>query len=406
MYRIHPDFPPRTPVTGEQLQAALDAPVLRAADLPGPLVIASIRMVRAHGFTFIVTRTTDGREGTAIAGGNWRYFHPILAQKIAPYLVGTDARDLESTLDRIEVQELNYKIQGLAYWCCVAWVEASVFDLLGRVAGRPAVDLIGPRCRGFTEYYVASGNRDTTPEREIEILAERVAEVGARAVKFKIGGRMSRDADSMEGRSEELIRRARNFFGDGFAILADGNGSFSPRVGIRYGRMLEDAGAYFYEEPCPFDHLWETREVADALDIPIAFGEQETSLRRFRWLVENDAAQVLQPDLQYNGGFIRTTRVARMAALAGVPLTMHISGDIQYAYVLMFASITPNMLPYQEMKSGYPETRGFFDPPLTLRDGRMAVPEGPGLGLCLEPGWFDGAEEIFACSQARGFGPV
>jgi len=406
MYRIHPDFSPRKPVTGLQLQAALDAPVLQTAGIPGPLVIASIRMVRAYGFTFVITRAEDGREGIAIAGGNWRYFHPILSQKIAPFLVGTDARELETTLERIYVQELNYKIQGLAYWCCVAWVEASVIDLLGRAAGRSMTELFGPRCHGHVDYYVASGNRDTTPEREIEILAERVAEVGARAVKFKIGGRMSRDADAMEGRSEELIRRARRYFGDGFVILADGNGSFSPQTGIRHGRMLEEADAYFYEEPCPFDSLWETKEVADALDIPLAFGEQETSLRRFRWLVENDAAQVLQPDIQYNGGFIRTTRVARMAALAGVPLTMHISGDIQYAYVLLFASFTPNVLPYQEMKSGYPETRNFFTTPLQLRDGRMNVPEGPGLGMTFDGGFFDGAEEIFRCETPRAFGPV
>jgi L-alanine-DL-glutamate epimerase-like enolase superfamily enzyme len=170
--------------------------------------------------------------------------------------------------------------------------------------------------------------------------------------------------------------------------------------------MLEEADAYFYEEPCPFDSLWETKEVADALDIPLAFGEQETSLRRFRWLVENDAAQVLQPDIQYNGGFIRTTRVARMAALAGVPLTMHISGDIQYAYVLLFASVTPNVLPYQEMKSGYPETRNFFTTPLQLRDGRMRVPEGPGLGMAFDRDFFDRAEEIFLCEEPRIFGPV
>ncbi len=393
-------------MNGAQLQAALDAPVLRTDGLNDPLVIASIRMVRVHGFTFVISRAADGQEGIAIAGGNWRYFHPILAQKIAPYLIGTDARELESTLEQIYVQELNYKIQGLAYWCCVAWVEASILDLLGRAAGQSMTAFFGPRRTGHVDYYVASGNRDTTPEQEVAVLAERVAEVGARAVKFKIGGRMSRDADALAGRSEALIRHARRFFGDDFVIMADGNGSFSPPTAIRYGRMLEDAQAYFYEEPCPFDALWETKEVADALTIPLAFGEQETSLRRFRWLVESDAAQVMQPDIQYNGGFIRTTRVARMAALAGVPLTLHISGDIQYAYVLLFASFTPNLLPYQEMKAGYPETKDFFVPSLQLRDGRMRIPEGPGLGMAFETSFFAGATEIFHCTEARLFGPV
>ena len=183
-------------------------------------------------------------------------------------------------------------------------------------------------------------------------------------------------------------------------ILADGNGSFSPKVGIAYGKMLEEANAYFYEEPCPFDDLWETKEVADELTIPVAFGEQETSLRRFRWLVENDAAQVLQPDIQYNGGFIRTSKVARMADLAGIPVTLHISGGIHYAYVLMFASFTPNMGKYQEMKNGYPKTKDFFTTDLVLKDGAMNIPTGVGLGMAFDRDYFDRATTVFECARA------
>jgi hypothetical protein len=255
----------------------------------------------------------------------------------------------------------------------------------------------GRAAHDHVDYYVASGNRDTTPEREIEILAERVAEVGARAVKFKIGGRMSRTRTRWKAVGG-AHPRARRYFGDGFAILADGNGSFSPQTGIRYGRMLEEEAPTSMRNPAVRFALGNQRGRGRARH-PLAFGEQETSLRRFRWLVENDAAQVLQPDIQYNGGFIRTTRVARMAELAGVPLTMHISGDIQYAYVLLFASFTPNVLPYQEMKSGYPETRNFFITPLQLRDGRMRVPEGPGLGMTFDRDFFDRAEEIFLCEE-------
>jgi L-alanine-DL-glutamate epimerase-like enolase superfamily enzyme len=56
---------------------------------------------------------------------------------------------------------------------------------------------------------------------------------------------------------------------------------------------VESINGYFYEEPCPFDDLWDTRAVAGALSVPLAFGEQETSLRRFAWIIEHDAAQVI-----------------------------------------------------------------------------------------------------------------
>ena len=397
MYQIHSDFPQRKPCTGEQLEAIMNAHILNTSDIAGPLAITSIRMAVRGAHCFVITKTSSGIEGISIASGNWKYFYPILEKKIAPYFIGTDARDLESTLDFIYVQELNYKIQGLAYWCCISWIEASILDILGKAAGKPIGGLFGPRCHESVDFYCASGNRGTTPEEEIEILARRISDIGVRAIKFKVGGRMSRDADSMQGRSEGLIFKARKYFGDDMIIHADGNGSYSPKVAIEYGKMLEEINAYFYEEPCPFDYLWETKEVADALTIPLAFGEQETSLRRFRWLIENDAAQVLQPDIQYNGGFIRTSKVARMADLAGIPVTLHISGGIHYAYVLMFASFTPNMGKYQEMKNGYPETKDFFTTDLVLKNGAMNIPTGVGLGMAFDRGDFARATTVFEC---------
>lgn len=70
-------------------------------------------------------------------------------------------------------------------------------------------------------------------------------------------------------------------------IHADSNSSYDPPEAIRVGRLLEDIGAVYYEEPCPFDHLEDTKTVADALAIPVSGGEQESSQRRFRWMIAN-----------------------------------------------------------------------------------------------------------------------
>jgi L-alanine-DL-glutamate epimerase-like enolase superfamily enzyme len=241
--------------------------------------------------------------------------------------------------------------------------------------------LLGGVIRNDVPIYVASGNRGTTPQEEIEVLQMKVADTGAKAIKFKVGGRMSKNADSMEGRSENLIYLARETFGEEMSIHADGNGSYDPPMAIEYGKMLEEIGAFFYEEPCPFEHLEDTKEVADALAVPLAFGEQETSMRRFRWIIANDAAQVVQPDLQYNGGFIRNTRIARMAALKGIPVTPHISSGYGYIYVLHFASYIPNIGKFQENKAGVKETGYLFTPQVTVKDGVIQAPVGPGLGM-------------------------
>ena len=192
---------------------------------------------------------------------------------------------------------------------------------------------------------------------------------------------MSNNEDSLAGRTEELIKVTRKVLGNNIEIQADGNGSYDVANGIRVGKLLEDINAFMYEEPCPFDYLEETKKVADALTIPVSIGEEETSLRRFRWIIENNAAAIVQPDLHYNGGMIRATRIARMAAKANKKITVHISSGFGYADMLHFASFTPNIGRFQEYKGSVKETGKYFDPPLRLKDGMINVPAGPGFGI-------------------------
>ncbi|WP_240416333.1 mandelate racemase/muconate lactonizing enzyme family protein [Paenibacillus periandrae] len=364
-----------------ELEAAANSTVLNVEGISSPLIIESMELLFNNGLYFLRTRSKDGSEGVAVASERAAYLYPLLKQLIIPYFIGKDARDLEKLLDGVYVYQSNYKLSGLALWCCISWVEASLLDMMGRIVGKPIGDLLGGVIRNEIPIYVASGNRGTTPEEEIEVLQQKVAETGARAVKFKVGGRMSKNADSIQGRSESLIYLTRKTFGDDFTIHADGNGSYDPQVAIEYGKILEEIGAFFYEEPCPFEHLEDTKEVADALHIPLAFGEQETSIRRFRWIIDNDAAQVVQPDLQYNGGFIRNTRVARMAALKGIPVTPHISGGYGYIYMLHFASYIPNIGKFQEDKAGVKVTDYLFTPHMEVKDGVFRAPTAPGLGM-------------------------
>jgi L-alanine-DL-glutamate epimerase-like enolase superfamily enzyme len=366
----------------EQLDQAAAAAALKLDSITLPVRIASIELLRDRRNYYVRTRSADGAEGIAVTNGRASYLYPMLQKLVIPYFVGKDARQLESLLDGVYVYNSNYKLSGVAFWCCVAWVEFSILDMLGKIAHKPIGELFGGLIRREVPIYVASGNRDTTPEEEVAILAKGIERTGARAVKFKVGGRMSNNADSIPGRTEGMIRLVRKALGDQVMIYADANGSYDARKGIEIGRMLQDHGINMFEEPCPFDYFEETKQVADGLDIPVAGGEQETSLRRFRWMIHNDAVQVVQPDLHYNGGFIRAMRVARMAAQAGLKIVPHMSGEGTGCIdVLQFASFTPNMGPFQEYKGNIEQTGQWYDPPLRLRDGAINVPTGPGLGI-------------------------
>jgi L-alanine-DL-glutamate epimerase-like enolase superfamily enzyme len=368
-----------------QLNKAAAAPVLKISSIKSPVKIASIELVRGRRNYFVRTRSTDGAVGIAVTNGRAAYLYPILQKQVIPYFIGKDARDLESLIDGVYVYRSNYKLSGVALWCCVAWVEFSLLDMLGKIEDKSVGEILGGVIRREVPIYVASGNRHTTPQQEVDVLAKHIEQNGSKAIKFKVGGRMSNNADSMPGRSEGLIRIVRKALGDKITIFADANGSYDCRKGTEIGKLMQDHNIDMFEEPCPFDHLEETKCVADALSIPISGGEQETSLRRFRWMVQNNAVQVVQPDLHYNGGFIRAIRIARMAAEAGMTVIPHMSGGgVGYVDVLHFASCTPNIGDFHEYKGGIDRTGPWYDPPLRLKNGAINVPTGPGLGITAE----------------------
>ena len=375
--------PEQTPTrpSVQELDAAASRTVLDLSGLDDPLIIDSIELLEKGRDQFVRVRTRDGAEGISLTNGR-PYLASILQELVMPFFLGKDARKLESELlFELYRHRSNYKLQGLALWSVQAWVEFAVLDLLGRAAGKPMSDLLGGRLRDEIDFYVASGRRDTTPEEEAEYLASLVEETGARAVKFRLGGRMSRNRDAAPGRSEALIPLARKALGDGIDLHGDANSSYDPQHALPIGRLLEDVGAVYFEEPCPFDHLEDTKTVADALSIPVSGGEQEYSQRRFRWMIANRGVDIVQPDLHYYGGMIRSARVANMAEIAGMPTTVHISGGFGFVYMLHFASRTELIGRYQEYKRSIERYRNWFDPPLRIAEGKLGVPTGPGVGI-------------------------
>jgi L-alanine-DL-glutamate epimerase-like enolase superfamily enzyme len=366
----------------EELIDICNTPVLKTDSLSQPVIIESMELCKLGNIYFVRTKSKDGAVGISVTNKKIDILYPILHKLIIPFFIGKDAGKIETLLDELYVYESNYKMQGLALWCCVAWAEGSIIDLLGKTMGKHISSLFGNRFRDKVPIYVASGNRGTTPEEEMDILQQKIAATGAKAVKFKIGGRMSRNKDSMPGRSENLIELSRKMLGNEITIQADANGSYDVQKAIEIGKRLESIDAYLFEEPCRFDDTDQTKQVADALDIPISGGEQESSEYRFRKLIAENVIQIVQPDLHYYGGFIRTTCVARMAEKAGKPITVHISnGNAGYAEMVNFSSFTPNIGLFQELKTGMNDTADLFDPPIHVKNGLLNVPTAAGLGM-------------------------
>lgn len=366
----------------EQLGRAAAKPVLRLDGLSTPVIIDSIRLLKKDRDYFVHVRSKDGAEGVSLPQSDRPdTLAPLLKNLVIPFFAGKDARQLEDHLWELYRWKSNYKMYGIALWSPQTWVECAILDMLGRIAKKPIGALIGDVKRTEIPIYVASGRRDSTPQEEIEYLQKLVSQSGARALKFRVGGRMSRNADASPKRTETLIPLVRKTFGESFDIHADSNSSYDVPNAIRVGRMLEEIKAVYFEEPCEFDRWEETKQVTDALTIPVAGGEQEFSEWRFRWAIANHMVDIVQPDIQYYGGLIRSIRVARMADVVNMPTTVHISGGFGFVYMLHFASAIRDPGRYQEYKLGTEKFGQWFEGGITVRDGKMSVPRGPGCGI-------------------------
>ena len=367
--------------TDKILEQAAARPVLDLQGFTSPVIIESVELLRKGREHFVRVRSKDGAEGISVDDGRMDILHPILNRQVIPYFIGKDARDLEEHLFGVYRLDSNYKLQGLPFWVPVALVEFAILDLLGCMANKSLGELLGGVIRTNMPFYVASGRRDTTPEQEIDYLKGLVEKTGAKAIKYRVGGRMNHNQDALPGRTDKLIPLSRKAFGDKMVIHADANSSYDPPEAIRVGRLLEDIKSIHYEEPCPFDDFDATKKVTDALKIPIALGEQESSHSRFQWCIRERVADIIQPDLYYYGGFIRSIRVARMAEARGLATTVHLSGGFGFVYSLHFASCTPRIGPWQEYKNGVDTYGQWFNPPLRIVDGAISIPQGHGVGL-------------------------
>ncbi|WP_194974901.1 mandelate racemase/muconate lactonizing enzyme family protein [Aquiflexum lacus] len=348
-----------------------------------PIFIQKIEVLESVGNRFIVVTSKDGLQGTTVLNFRMEFLLPILKKLIQPFFIDKDARDIEQILDTIAHDRGVYKYSGIPLFNCIGQIEIAVMDLLGKAAGVPSSDFFGKRIRTEIPMYVSSLTRETSPEEEVANLQRQLAETGAKAVKVKVGGRMSRNADAAPGRSENLIQLLKKTFGDDLTIYADANSSFDLQEGLKMAAFLEDYGVSIFEEPCYWEDYASNQKIAASLKtMKLAGGEQDTSYLRWRDIAQNKVYHVLQPDLYYNGGMLRAFYVEKLAIANGLSLAPHSPKDDPLAApFFQLASVSPILEGYQEFPGGKKKYPDWYYPHFDIENGFIKVPSGPGLGL-------------------------
>jgi len=354
--------------------------------------IKSIETFTSGSLSLVRVRTDSGQEGYGqIAPFNADISATVLHRMVAPKALGKDPAALDAISDRCI--EDNYKFPWSFVCRALAGLDTALWDLHGKTAGKSVCELLGGTPRPLP-VYGSSMSRDIKPVDEAARLARLRDEKGFRAFKIRVGKVCGHDEDQWPGRTEELVPAVRKAIGKEVALLADGNSCYTARKAIEVGKMLGQNKVCHFEEPCPYWELEWTAQVAAALDVPIAGGEQDNDLAQWRRMIAMHAVDVVQPDICYVGGLTRALRVVDMAAQAGLPsvphsanvslvtvFTLHMQGAIQNAGPYVEFSIEPTSW-----------TDSLYEPALKVADGKVRIPDGPGWGVTINKDWLAKAE--------------
>lgn len=364
--------------------------------------IRSIETFSTPIIGFVRITTEDGQTGWGqVSTYNSDITCEILHRQVAPWALGRGMDAVEEIIDEVPLRE--HKYPGTYLRRAMAGLDTAAWDWRGKVAGKPVAELLGGSA-GPLRAYASSMRRDITPQDEAARLLRLRDEHGFDAFKVRVGAECGRDRDEWDGRTEEIIPTIRRAMGDGAALLVDGNSGFGVARAIAVGRMLEDNGYEHFEEPCPYWELEQTAEVAAALDIAVTGGEQDCDFQTWKRMIALRAVDVIQPDILYLGGMIRSMQVARMGAEAGLPCTPHCANlSLITLFTMHLMRAVPLPGKYLEFSiegdDYYPWQRDLFlRDPYRVENGQVVVSDAPGWGVEVSPEWL--ARSSYMMSEA------
>ncbi|MFI6344250.1 mandelate racemase/muconate lactonizing enzyme family protein [Streptomyces sp. NPDC050560] len=329
--------------------------------------------------------TDEGVDGVGeVSPMNAAVTHAIVESALAPLLVGENPADIERLWQRM--YSWPYKLGPMgAQLEAIAGVDIALWDIAGKVAGQPLYELLGGTYRKAPEVYASSMKRGMTPAEEAA-RAVSFQEQGYRA--YKIHSATPWMADDGFDQTLDTVREMRAAVGDDFDILVDVNNAYYPHTAVKTARALEQYGVFHFEEPLPPHDHDGYAALADAVDIPIAGGEQEYTRWQFRDLILHARLDILQPDVIKCGGITEFRRIAALASTFNKPITVHNTQPTigTLAHLHLWIS-TPSCVYPQEYNiepNPLRDETPLWRQPVLPEGGRMRAPDAPGLGVELD----------------------
>jgi L-alanine-DL-glutamate epimerase-like enolase superfamily enzyme len=325
-------------------------------------VTDALQSLDTHGACRVRIETSAGVVGVAsIDFGRVDAAPAILAhlinEEFAPAIVGKDPFQIRAIRDTLWYLTDYHGTAGLALMG-IAGIDIALWDAVGKAVRQPVWRLLGA-CRDRVPTYAMVGWLNYSLD-ELKAMCARAMEQGFRGVKVKVGAPTPEE-------DVARIEAVRAAIGPQALLMLDANQVFTVAEALRRGRVYEELGCYWFEEPLRADDSDGLAQLAHALTIPIASGENSFGKRQFRDLFERRAVDIVQPDIRRAGGLTECLEIGAMADAFNVPYASHGSG----AHLHVLAAL-PNAI---FLESGLLPAGS----PIRLVDGCYPLPETPGI---------------------------
>ncbi|MEW5913485.1 MAG: mandelate racemase/muconate lactonizing enzyme family protein [Thermodesulfobacteriota bacterium] len=292
---------------------------------------------------------------------------------LAPVLLGQDPSNLELNLARLYRRSKLLGNLGMVTMA-ISGLEIALWDLWGRHLGAPIYKLLGAY-QDWAPVYVGGLCLGWKPVEELCAEARGYVAQGFRAMKLRVGRGIDQDVAS--------VREVRQAVGPGVRIMVDANQGYSDGVAMKIFKEYEKYDLYWLEEPVPHEKLATMARLRALSFVNLAAGENSFSLQDFKRVLDNGAVDIIQPDACKIGGISAMKRVAVLAESHQMEVAPHIIGtSIALAAALQFIGSVPNggMIEWDASHNNLFRD-GIIRRGYELRDGRIKIPDQPGLGV-------------------------
>ena len=323
----------------------------------------------------------DGARGIGWCEDGCNAVRPIIDNHLVRLLVGQDPCEVEGLWDRMFRASIPYGRKGIAIEAISA-IDIALWDLLGNSAGKPVCQLLGGPVRAMVPLY-ASGLHHIEAEKVFAEAQDYVRQ-GYRAVKLRFGHGPASGPKGMQS-NEDHVKVVREAVGEEISIMADAYMSWRLPYAGQMCRRLEKYNLAWLEEPFIPDEVHSYAQLRRQTSIPIAGGEHEFTRYGFQQIIEQNAMDILQPDLHRCGGITEGRKIAALASAAGLSIIPHAYS----AAHVHFVAATPNAPLLEYFPQPVWEDPGDHAPPSILAgepvplNGQVAAPTAPGLGTTL-----------------------